>query len=184
MLVLRCQGGEAAALDALVVRWHPKLCRLARRLTGDFDGASDLVQDAWVAIVRGVRRLEDPARFRVWAYRIVTNKCADWIRRRRVRRDAAREMQAAANARSNDKRDATPEDAGDVDHLYAALRELPDDQRAILSLHYLEGLGIAEIAAVFDLPTGTVKSRLHNARARMRTILQETDHERTRQENR
>jgi len=178
MLVLRCQGGEREAFDALVSRWHPRLRRLARRLTGDRDAASDLVQDAWVAIVRGLRRLDDPTRFRVWAYRIVTNKCADWIRRRHVRRDAARNLQVAAADRDDNRGKSVVDETDEVNQLYIALRQLPDDQRAILSLHYLDGLGVSEIAAVFDLPTGTIKSRLYNARARLRANMQEIDHER------
>src|SRR5512145_1583590 len=89
LLVLRCQGGESEALHKLVSRWHPRLRRLAERRTADPEAAKDLVQDAWLAIVRGLRRLDDPSRFRVWAYRIVTNKCADWVRRRAVSRQAA-----------------------------------------------------------------------------------------------
>lgn len=184
LLVLRCQGGEREALDALVSRWHQRLRRLAARLIGDRDAASDLVHDAWVAIVGGLRRLDDPARFRVWAYRIVRNRCADWIRRRRVRRDAAGDLQVAAIARKEDRGREALDDADEVNQLYIALRQLPEDQRAMLSLHYLDGLGVSEIAAVFDLPTGTVKSRLYNARARLRVNLQEIEHERAGQENR
>ncbi len=183
LLVLRCQGGEREALDALVSRWHPRLRRLANRLTGDGDAASDLAQDAWVAIVCGLRRLDDPTRFRIWAYRIVTNKCKDWIRRRYVRRDAIRNLQGAATVRSDESGPPTSDDANEVSRLYFALRNLPDEQRAVLSLHYLDGLGVSEIAAVFDLPAGTIKSRLYNARVRLRTALQEKGHERARQED-
>jgi len=182
LLVLRCQGGDQEAFHALVSRWEPRLQRLAVRLTADRDVARDLVQDAWLAIVRGLRRVDDPARFRVWTYRIVTNKCMDWLRRRQVRRDAARDLQAAATARNGDGGQPTSDIPEGIDRLYTGLRQLPDDQRAILSLHYLDGLGVSEIAAVFDLPTGTVKSRLYNARVRLRKT-QESDHERSGQEN-
>ncbi len=80
LLVLRCQDGDGGAMDELVRRWHGRLLRHAWHLTRREDAASDVTQDAWVGIVRGIRRLSDPAMFRVWAYRIVTHKCADWMR--------------------------------------------------------------------------------------------------------
>jgi RNA polymerase sigma-70 factor (ECF subfamily) len=178
LLVLRCQSGEPAALDALVTRWQPRLWPLAVRLTGDRDAARDLAQDAWLAIVRGLRRLDDPAGFRAWAYRIVTNKCVDWLRRRAVRRDAAAELRGVANAEIDDHRPPVLDGADEVARMRAALRQLPSDQRTILSLHYLDGLSVLEIAAVLDVPAGTVKSRLHKARGQLRTTLQGNDHER------
>lgn len=177
MLVLQCQGGDREAFRALFSRWGPRLNRLAVRLTADRDGASEVAQDAWLAIVQGLLRIDDPARFRVWAYRIVRNKCMDWIRRRQVRRDAAQDLRAAATSRHIETGLPTLDKADEIDQLQRALRQLPDDQQVILSLHYLDGLGVSEIAAVFDLPRGTVKSRLFNARAQLRKTLKESDHE-------
>jgi RNA polymerase sigma-70 factor (ECF subfamily) len=71
-LVLRCQEGDAAALTELVERWQPRLWRQAMRLTDNSDAAGDVVQQAWVAIIRGLGRLSDAACFRRWAYQIVT----------------------------------------------------------------------------------------------------------------
>jgi len=76
LLVLRCQDGEANAFEELVGHWQRKLLRHALHLTGDADGANDVVQEAWFAIVRGIGRIDDPARFPAWAYRIVTHKAA------------------------------------------------------------------------------------------------------------
>jgi RNA polymerase sigma-70 factor (ECF subfamily) len=178
LLVLRCQSGEPEALDVLVSRWQHRLWRLAARMTGDRDAARDLAQDSWLAIVRGLRRLDDPAGFRAWAYRIVTNKCVDWIRRRAVRRGAAAELQDVANAEIDNRRPPALEGADEVARMRAALRRLPSNQRMILSLHYLDGLSVLEIAAVLDVPAGTVKSRLHRAREELRGTMVENDHER------
>lgn len=171
------------ALDALASRWHPRLQRLAGHLTADREAARGVVQDVWVAIVRGLRRLDDPARFRVWVYRIVSNKCRDWIRRRALRRHAAQEQQAVATAGRRAAEQPTLAETDETAELRAALRQLPDEQRAMLSLHYLDGLSVAEIADALDLPAGTVKSRLFTARLRLRKSLQERNHERVRQEN-
>lgn len=184
LLVLRCQNGEPEALDALVARWQPRLWRLAARLTADRDAARDVAQDSWLAIVRGLRRLDDPARFRAWAYRIVANQCVDWIRRRAVRRDAAAGLRDLASAQSDDPRPLGLDDVDPVARLRAALRRLPADQRTVLSLHHLDGLSVLEIAAVLDVPAGTVKSRLHKARGQLRSTLEDNDHERAGRDNR
>ena len=130
LLVLQCQEGDGDALEALIVRWQPRLARLAWRLTGESEAARDVVQDAWLAIVRGLKRLDDPARFRWWAYRIVTNKCADWIRRRSVRRSAAKEIRDAAASTRDDSSHQT-DSADDVARMRDAMAKLPDEQRAV-----------------------------------------------------
>ena len=96
-LVLRGQGGDREAMRSLVDLLHPRLVAHAWHLTGDRNAADDVVQEAWLAIVRGLRRLRDPARFRSWALKIVTFKCRDWIRRaqsgRRLEEGLARDAE-------------------------------------------------------------------------------------------
>ena len=174
LLVLRCQAGDGEALRALVTRWQPRLGRVARHLTGDREAAGDVLQDAWLAIVRGIRRLDDPARFRTWAFRIVTNRCTDWVRRRVVRRKFASDARNAGAPMSGDdsgESDSAPE----IAQLRDALTKLPEEQRTAVALHYLDGMGIAEIARVLDVPAGTVKSRLFHARERLRIAMERTE---------
>jgi len=167
LLVLGCQDGDAGALDALVQRWHAPLLRHAWHLTRQPDAAADVTQEAWLAIVRGIRRLHDPALFRTWAYRIITHKCADWTRRRQLDRrfDSASDAIADEQPPLIDARD-------EARQLHHAMRSLGSHQRAILSLRYWEQMSIAQIAAVLDVPDGTVKSRLSQARNDLRTILE------------
>jgi RNA polymerase sigma-70 factor (ECF subfamily) len=169
LLVLRSQEGDVAAFDELVDRWQERLWRHAWRLLGNEDAAWDALQEAWIGISRGIRRLEDPAAFPAWAYRITSNKCRDRIRRERRRREAvaayfdqirhAEEEASACEERSADLREA--------------LSRLPGRDRAILSLRYQEGFDTAEIAEILRVPEGTVKSRLHYARKRLRKYLEE-----------
>ncbi len=171
LLVMQCQEGDPEALRALIARWQPRFGRLAWRLTREREAARDVVQDAWLAIVRGLRRLDDPARFRTWAYRIVTHKCADWTRRRVTRRNVEIEMRdVAASTAGRPSNDTDSED--DAGLLRGALAALPDDQRAILSLHYLDGMSVREIGRVLDVPQGTVKSRLYYARNSLKQALE------------
>ncbi len=165
LLVMHCQDGRPGAMDKLVRRWHRPLWRHARRLTGKPDAAWEVVQEAWVGICRGLGRLDDAARFRPWAYRIVTNKAADWIRKRqRGRADQFDEQTAPPPALARDD--------GAVDRVRAGLARLGVEHRTVMSLRYLDGFTVAEIAHVLDVPAGTVKSRLHNARNELKRILE------------
>lgn len=174
-LVLRCQDGEQAALRELVERWDGRLRAHAWRLTRHREAARDTTQEAWLAIARGLRQLDDPAYFRAWAYRIVTHKCADWTRsKQRERRllDGARKDNKTVNP------PAAPSDSIDEESdIQRALWRLPLEQRAILSMRYLGELSVIEIAAALDIPLGTVKSRLHKARNELRLLLEGRNHE-------
>lgn len=174
LLVLRCREGDSAALEALIARWQTRFGRLAWRLTGQREAAQDIVQDAWLAIVRGLRRLDDPAFFRTWAYRIVRNKCTDWTRRRTVERKASKELQNAALGESGVTACESESDRN-VRLLRDAMAKLPEEQRAMLALHYIDGMGVAEIAHVLNVPAGTVKSRLYHARDRLKQVLERVE---------
>lgn len=167
-VVLRCQSGEIAALVELVHRWQSRLLRYALRLTGDSDAANDVVQSAWVAILRGLRQLDDPARFRRWAYQITTYKCADWVRQRQ--RDRARAVPLAIEP--IDEKEPVEESEDDTAVVRQALRQLPADHRIVLSMYYLDDMPIEEIAESLSLRMGTVKSRLHYARLKLKIILE------------
>jgi len=168
LLVMQCQDGDGESLIALVNRWQPRLLCHAMRLTREHEAAMDVVQDAWVAIVRGIRRLDDPACFAPWAYRIASNKCADWTRQRQRQRAnfASLDVEPAA-------KEVPPEDAQDeVAIIREAIERLPHEQQAILSFFYVEELSIRDIAEALSLPVGTVKSRLHYARNNLKEVIE------------
>ena len=164
LLVLRCQDGEVSALEQLFRAWHPRLARRALQLCGSADHAQDAVSETWLAVVRGIGSLNDPAAFPGWVHRVLRNKCAD-----ESRGPATREVPA------DDEPAVEPSsDDPEVDAIRAALRRLPTGQRELLAMHYLDGLDLATIAGILELPVGTVKSRLHNARARLRDVIERT----------
>jgi RNA polymerase sigma factor (sigma-70 family) len=160
MIVMAAQGGDRRAMTRLVGLWHRPLVRHASRLMPDESSAMDAVQDAWIAIGKSIGKLEDPARFRAWAYRLVTNKCADVARKESRRRRADRSRQAPEPR-------AEGEDGLQVE-LRVAMRQMDDEKRAMLALHYVDGLTVVELAEVFAVPTGTVKSRLFAARKELK----------------
>lgn len=169
-LVLTAQAGSADAFRRLVERWTPRLRRHAARVLLDADASADALQDAWIAIARGLKRLDDPSRFPAWAFAIVTRKCVDEVRRRQRRR--------ALNKSALDDPALAAVAPSDPDlglDLTAALAALPADQRLMVSLFYGEGLSGEAIAEAFNIPPGTVKSRLHAIRRSLKSLL-EGDH--------
>lgn len=172
LLVLRCQEGHVEAFDELVARWQERLWRHAWRLTGNQDAAWDAIQEAWVTISRDLGTLRDPAAFPTWAYRITSNRCHDWIRKESRRRRADEAYAEQAARAEND-----PHLADSSLDLDEALSRLSGRDRAILSLRYEEVFGVAEIAEILQIPPGTVKSRLHYARERLRHYLEERSDE-------
>lgn len=165
LLVLRSREGDAQAQAALAGRWQGRLWRHARLLTDNAEQAADAVQEAWVAILRGLNGLSDVSRFGPWAYRIVTNKCADRVRRRV--RDRQQEPLHEESLAATDETGWSDSDVS-VDQLRVLVRSLPKEQRALLTLVYVDGLSLREVSQALGVPLGTVKSRLHSVRLTLR----------------
>ncbi|MBN1509133.1 MAG: sigma-70 family RNA polymerase sigma factor [Sedimentisphaerales bacterium] len=173
LLVMECQDGSVRAMDRLVERWQKRLWRYAYRLTGDPEAAWDITQESWLAIVRGILHLDDPARFPSWAYRIVTNKARDWMA------GAVKARQMPAGHVGNEAGVSGVDDRGIHDDLHALMSRLSEPSRTVLTLCYLEGFAVVEIAAILRVPPGTVKSRLHSARKELKTLwIQESEQRR------
>ncbi len=169
LLVMRTQDGDASAWRTLVGIWEKRLYRHARRLTGHHEAARDVTQEAWLAMLRGISRLDDPARFRPWAYRIVTNKAADWTRRQQRRRKLLASVQEEA---ARDAQDKPAANGGPLTDLREAIQQLPSDRRALISMLYVDGMSLEEIADVLRIPVGTVKSRLFSVRQELKAIIE------------
>lgn len=175
-LAASARTGSRVALDQLARRYQPRLVAHAWRLTGDSEASRDVVQEAWIEIVRGLGRLDDTAAFPAWAFRIVSRRCARWIRgaqrTRRISAAYAAEPAEAVALHGGER-------AADAARLARAMAVLPPDQRAAIALFYLEDLSVAEIALALDTPAGTIKTRLMHARDKLRHALniKETDNE-------
>jgi RNA polymerase sigma factor (sigma-70 family) len=171
LLVLRSQDGDSNALDELVDRWQARFFRHACRLTASPDSARDAVQEAWIAIVRGLRKLDDPARFGPWAYRILSNKCVDWVRKQSRNRKLDQnlvEQQRPEDAMVEQEPELNEARQTVVD----ALRGLSPAQQGLLALFYQDGFGVTEIAEILEVPVGTVKSRLFHSRNALKKALE------------
>ncbi len=154
-------------LDRMVIDQIPHLRRYALALVGDRDRADDLVQDclerAWARL--GLWRRD--GNIRAWLFTIMHNLNANAVRKakRRPRHDPIEDaLPPPAVAPAQDER-------LELGALRDALAALPEEQRAVVLLVGLEQLRYDEVAAVLDLPIGTVMSRLHRGRERLRRLM-------------
>ena len=164
LLLLRCQVGDGAAFADLVARHHARLGGYLRALLRNEAAADDALQDVWLAVWRGLPRLQDPDAFVPWALRIARDRAFRELRRRRAPTVAADDTLPAPRAG-----EFTDDDAAEV---RAAIGTLPLAHRDVLLLRYVEGLSYDDIAAVAGVPTGTVRSRLFHAKRLLRGRLQ------------
>ena len=166
-LALRCQSGEAGAFEDLIAVMERPLLYYAMSLTGNQDSALDVLQDVWIKVFRGIRRLKDPGCLRPWLYSITHGVAVDRIRRNYSREQA--EHYQFDDFDESEEPSFAQENAEDV---HRALSQLGVKQREVLVLHFLEDLSVAEIAGVIGCSEGTVKSRMHYAKRAMKEILE------------
>jgi RNA polymerase sigma factor (sigma-70 family) len=155
--VAAAQQGDALVLDQLLDELAPYVRRLCARIAPA--AADDATQEALLAVFRGLPSLRAPEAIMTWV-RSVTVRTAIRVARQH-------DLEVAAEGTALDRHASSLEGLVDIDD---ALARLPDSQRVVLVLRSWEGLSEREIAATLGIPTGTVKSRLHRARAAFRKV--------------
>jgi len=145
--------------------------RLAYHITRDREAALDLSQEAFVKAIKGLSSLDDPSRMEAWFDRIVVNLCRDWLRRRANERramDGVKTAQQRAVVVPGEPLEVEEE----VERVRAAMLELPLDLREAFATVCVEGLSTKKAAFVLDVPEGTLRWRLREARRKLRECLQ------------
>ncbi len=167
-LVRAAQSGDRGALDQLFRRHYDRVFGVCRRITGNEADAADAAQEAMIAMVRGLGRFDGRASFGTWAYRIATNASLDELRRRRRRPLVSVRDHHDHDQHLHERTDPTAgeriEQLGDRQQIDDALAALPEDFRVPVVLRDVADLDYAEIAAILDVPIGTVKSRIARGR--------------------
>ncbi|MDQ7779110.1 MAG: sigma-70 family RNA polymerase sigma factor [Planctomycetota bacterium] len=177
-VILRAQVGEPAAVSELVLLLSERAFSLAYRMCGDPEEAKDICQEMLMHVVKNAARY-DPARpFLPWFYRVASNVCLNWLvspqhRARAKSLDQGSSQhpgfQPASMARGP-ATDAMARDMRDVVHQIVHL--LPEEYRAVIVLHYFEGVPYPDLGEILGLPLGTVKVRLFRGRELLREKLE------------
>ena len=180
-LVCLCQKGDVDAFGPLVEKHQKKMVNIAFRIIGDYEAASEVVQDAFVSAYKAMRKFRGDARFSTWLYRIVINGSRNRMKQlnTRIQREGA-SIEGSGDPEDNRKID--PPDPGpsaleqvekkEVEaKVQAYISSLDDEYREVLVLRDIQGFSYDEISEMLKIPDGTVKSRLFRARDALRNSL-------------
>jgi RNA polymerase sigma-70 factor (ECF subfamily) len=168
VLVLRCQAGDEAAFETLLVRFSPRLRYFLRRILGETERTEDVLQDVWLQVFRGLPTLADAGAFRAWLYRIARDRAYREFRKRPL----PLQLQEDADLAGEPDPDFPAES---IEQIHAALDRLIAEHREVLVLRFLEEMSYEEIARVTGCPLGTVRSRLHYAKLALHSALQKDE---------
>jgi RNA polymerase sigma-70 factor (ECF subfamily) len=174
--------GDAEAFGVLFARHRERLWAVALRTMGNPEDAADGLQDGLIAAFRRAGSFRGEAAVTTWLHRVVVNACLDRLRASKVRVADPLPDDLDAHESRGSLRTATdgaldPAEVSVADErrrtVLAALRTLPDEQRAALVLVDMEGYAMADVAQMLDCAVGTVKSRCSRGRARLAELLAE-----------
>ena len=165
-LLERCRNGDESAYPIIVKRFQNKALDLAEAILTDKHLAEDAVQEAFMTAFNKLHQLRRPEAFPGWFRQIV---------RTEARRITRKKNKQSNNAIQEKDAELSPTATAELMELKKivrqALKELPQGSRQTTELFYLDERSYIEVAQILDVPTGTVKSRLHDARQRLRNIL-------------
>ena len=180
-LLRQAIGGDRTAYGDLLILHQPRALALATGIVGNREDALDLVQEACFKSYRALKSFIPGRPFFPWFYRILRNACIQHLRSRRVRRSVPLLRQVVGESHVIEPEDRSamlPEDIVARDEnskrVGDALVRLASADAEILMLKHFDGLSYKEIAASLSIPVGTVMSRLHAARRRLRKLVPES----------
>jgi RNA polymerase sigma-70 factor (ECF subfamily) len=180
VLIERCLQNDASAFDEVVSRYKTRVYNYVYRMIGDEQEAEDLTQEVFIRMYTSLPRFRNQSTLNTWLFRIASNLCIDRFRRNRKHQAVAFSLDEISENGDSSQREVAdtrfePSRMADSSEMSGkiedALLSLPEKLRAVALLYDVEGLAYEEIAAIVGCPLGTVKSRLFNARARMRAKL-------------
>lgn len=172
-LVRAAREGDREALVTLLRQIETHVYRTAYYLLDNEQDAQDAAQEALIRIYQKISSYEEKAKFQTWVQRIVTNVCIDKFRRAKETVSVEEHALFFPSDQDVEREVLSKDTARDV---RAAIRRLPEQQRAVVILRYMQDFSYQEIASSLDLPINTVKSHLFRARQQLQQWLQEYDY--------
>ena len=180
--VIACQKGDVDAFEVLVERYQRKMLNIAYRMTGNYEEACDIVQEAFVSAYRTIKKFRGEARFSTWLYTITVNHAKN--RLKHMQSLSRHEVVSIDDPVESEDGPYTVEPASGETPIVEQLERkeiqekvqhcissLDEDQREVLVLRDIQGCSYEEISDILKLPDGTVKSRLFRARDAMKHCL-------------
>jgi RNA polymerase sigma-70 factor (ECF subfamily) len=170
-LVQRILNGEGERYAVLVERYQAALFRHAVGMVGDPDAAADLVQDSLVKAYTRLHTCNDPSRFAAWVFRILRNRCRDWLKNRRQHTVELQDDTLTTAGQEDAAQAVERAQLGRV--VEAALARLPEAQREAFLLKHVEGLSYEEMAERLETGVSALKMRVMRAREALQVLLRD-----------
>jgi RNA polymerase sigma-70 factor (ECF subfamily) len=181
-LIRRYQAGQTDLFDALFDRYKDYVYRVAFSLTQNAEESEEVVQEAFLDVLKALPRyrVEGPARFETWLYRVTANRCKMRWRRKRLPTVEWDELEEPLARVPDERPDHNPEEASQRAEtrrrIWRAVGHLTDAAREVVLLRYGHGFSYQEIAEALDLKVGTVKSRLNSAHRQLQDLIAANGH--------
>jgi len=170
-LIARLQNSDLDALGELFERYRAQVYRTALAIVRDEAVAEDILQDCFLKVYGHASRIDVERSLAPWLYRVTVNLSYTWLSRGKGRRASLDNVAERVASPMRQAPDQVTEQTELRQNVRRAIGELNIDQRVVVVLYYLNGLGLQDIAEILDLPVGTVKSRLYYARENLRGVL-------------
>ncbi len=171
-LISLAQSGDTKACEILLNTYRPKMYALSLRFLKNTHDADDAVQNALIKIYLSIGKFAFRSSFATWVYTITKNCSLDLIKKARPAESIDSFSEFLYSEKDTEKEVI---EADDSMRLKRIINSLPEEQRACIILKDSEGYSIEDIAAILDLPAGTVKSRIHRARAKLCELIRQAD---------
>ncbi len=179
LLIRRAVKGDEQAFEKLMLTHEKNVYNLCYRMAGNPDDALDLSQEAFLKAWRALSTYQFDAAFSTWLYRLTTNVCLDFLRKRNRQAHSSLTME---DENEEPREYSIPDPAPGPEEqavsswqqeaVNAAMQRLPEDYRLVLQLRVVEDLPYEQIADIMQIPVGTVKSRLSRARLQLKKLLE------------
>jgi RNA polymerase sigma-70 factor (ECF subfamily) len=173
-LVSQCIAGNEQAIDSLFQQHELGVFRLALSIVDDPMEASEITQETFISAIKALDKYEEKQSFKAWLYTITVNRSRSHIRKRKARQKLLATLTRIF--RVEFEKQPLPEEAFIQNEkeatLWKSLNHLDDPLRVVVVLKYFHELPVREISEILSIPEGTIHSRLHNAREKLRMALE------------
>ncbi len=183
-LVRRCQRGDSEAMSCLIVKYQDRVYNTILKICRNHDDAAELTQDTFVKVLENIGSFRGKSSFYTWLFRVAVNHSLNYCKRRFKLSPVSLDAENDQIEEGKWKLAAALADPNGVDPVAVAqqkelsqivvnlIGQLQQEYRVVLVLRDIEQMSYAEIAEVLQIETGTVKSRLSRARAKLRQLLE------------
>ena len=178
-LISQCIAGNENAIEIFVRQYEAGVFRLALSIVGNQAEANEITQETFISVLRSLPRYQEKTSFKAWLYTITINTARNHLRKRRFAEKLRNTLTSIFLIET--QKSSTPEEVAIQNEkeaiLWDALNGLDERHRMITILRYFHELSVAEISEILSVPEGTIHSRLHSARERLKSALERTNGE-------